>query len=81
MCGRFVTDIRYHLVNDDKLSLWPSCGAQMLEYGDAIFVSPVVDHFAKKKHGDVLLPRGLRVKEAVAFRTQMSVMPTLRRRK
>lgn len=53
----------------------------MLEYGDTIFVSPVVDHFAKEKHGDVLLPRGLRVKEAVAFRTQLSVMPTRGRRK
>ena len=48
----------------------------MFQYSEAIFVSPVVDHFAKEKHGDVLLPRRLRVIEAVALRTQMSVMRT-----
>lgn len=48
----------------------------MFQYSEAIFVSPVVDHFAKEKHGDVLLPRRLRVIEAVALKTQMSLMRT-----
>ena len=69
VCGRFVADECHHLLDDDQLGPWPRSGAQMLEYGDAILVRPVVQHLAKKEDGDALTLRVRRlwVKEVVTF--------------
>ena len=48
----------------------------MLEYGQAVLVRPVVEHFADKEDRDALraiitIPRGLRIKEILGLlRTQ-----------
>jgi hypothetical protein len=52
---RFVTDVRHHLLDDDKLGLGPGGGAQMFQYFDTILISPVVEYSGKEDDGDVLL--------------------------
>ena len=42
--GGFVTGICHQLVHNDKLGLRASGNAQMFQYGQAIFVGPVVKH-------------------------------------
>jgi hypothetical protein len=64
---RFVTDVRYHLLNDDELSLGPSGSAQMFQYFEAILVSPVMKYSGKEDDGNVLLLCRLWVKKVVAF--------------
>jgi len=39
----------------------------MLQYGEAIFVSPVMENLAEEEYGDVLLLRRLRCKEVVGL--------------
>ena len=69
----FVTGTGYQLFDDDELGLGPGCGAQMFQYGEAIFVSPVVEYFADKEDGDILLLRWLWLKEVVTLVIQTSV--------
>jgi hypothetical protein len=45
----------------------------MLEYGEAILVRPVVEHFAEEEDRDavrvtIMMPRRLRVKKVLPFR-------------
>jgi hypothetical protein len=69
----FVTGTGYKLFDDDELGLGPGGGTQMFQYGEAIFVSPVVEYFADKEDGDVLLLRWLWFKEVVTLVDQTSV--------
>ena len=66
VCGGFVTGICHQLVHNDELGVGASGSAQMFQYGQTIFVRPVVKHPAQKEDRDVLLRR-LRVEEVVAF--------------
>jgi len=72
VCDRFVADILDRLVDDDELSFWPGGNAQTFQDGDVLFVGPVMNNFAKQEGGDFLLPRRLRVKEAVALERKHS---------
>jgi len=63
----FVTGTGYQLFDDDELGLGPGGGAQMFQYGEAIFISPVVEYFADKEDGDILLLRWLWLKEVVTL--------------
>jgi hypothetical protein len=58
LCNGFVADVRYYLLNDDELGLWPGGCAQIFHYFDAVLVSPVVDYCAEDEDGDVPLPIG-----------------------
>ena len=73
--GRFVTGICHQQVNTDELGLGASSSAQIFQYFEAIFVGPVVEHFAQKEGRDVLLLRGLRVKEVLTFRIRRQSGP------
>ena len=66
VCGGFVTGICHQLVHNNKLGLRASGIAQTFQYGQAIFVCPVVKHPAQKEDRNVLLRR-LRVQEVLAF--------------
>jgi hypothetical protein len=49
-CGGFVTGICHQLVHNDELGLGASGNSQMSQYGQAIFVGPVVKHPAQKEY-------------------------------
>ena len=49
VCGGFVTGICHQLVHNDELGVGASGSAQMFQYGQAIFVRPVVKHPAQKE--------------------------------
>jgi hypothetical protein len=71
---RFVTYTGHQLFGYDKLCLRPSGGAQVLQYGEAIFISPIMENLAEEEDGDVLLLQRLRCEEVVglAIKDQMS---------
>ena len=71
MCRRFVTRAGHQLFDDDELGLGRSGDPQVLQYGEAIFVSPVVENLADEEDGDLILLRRLRVEEVVAFVTKI----------
>jgi hypothetical protein len=59
------------MLEDKQLGVRPRSRVEMLEYGQAILVCPVVEHIAKKEdRGDfqiVIMTRRLWVKEILAF--------------
>jgi hypothetical protein len=65
LCNGFVADVRYHLLDDDELGLWPGCCTQIFQYFDAVLVGPVVDYGAEDEDGDVSLPIRLWLKEVL----------------
>ena len=67
MRRRFVTRAGHQLFDDDELGLGSGSGAQVLQYGEAIFISPVMENFADEEDGDAILLRRLWVEEIVAF--------------
>jgi hypothetical protein len=70
MRGRFVAGACYQLLDKEELRLGSSGNAQILQYGEAILVSPVVEHLADEEDRDVFLLRRLRIKETVALGTK-----------
>lgn len=67
VCDRFVTDVRYRLLNNDELGLWPGGCAQMFQYFDAVLVSPVVEHSDEEEDGNVILLLGLWFEKVVGW--------------
>jgi len=70
VCRGLVTCIGHRLFDDDELGLGPSGSTQVLQYGEAIIVSPVMENFGDEEYGDVVLLRRLWVKEVVAYITK-----------
>jgi hypothetical protein len=54
VCRRLVTRAGHQLFDDDELCLGPGGDAQVLQYGEAIFISPVMENLAEEKDGDVV---------------------------